>query len=113
MTSILVLSLIAIAIFFVTTTKGKEWIFGGKIIKTVNRELNLKGNKCKTKIKVHILKKKKESNNITIELSENVEFAWSIDSIDLSEDEANELISMLKEAVQLNKKQNLRCARTW
>ena len=52
-------------------------------------------------LRVHVIEKKKEvENSVSIELNQHAYLAWSMMPINLSKDEARELISMLEEAVR-------------
>ena len=89
-------------LFVVFTKKGKGISFGGRIVKTLDKEIKQKQGISNTTIRVHVIKRKKEKNNaVSIELNQHAYLAWSMMPINLSKNEVVELISMLEEAVKV------------
>ena len=101
MFSLLFFGFIALFLFIVFTKTGRGWMFGGKIVKTLDREIKQKDGIQSTTIRVHVVEKKKEPvNSVAIELTESAKLAWSMKPITLNKEEASQLISMLQEAVE-------------
>ena len=91
---------IAYFVFTVFTKKGKGRLFGGRIVKTIDKEIKQKKGISNSTIRVHVIEKKEQKDNaIGIELNFHAYLAWSMTPINLSKNDARDLISMLVEAV--------------
>jgi len=76
-------------------------MFGGKILKTIDRQIKKRKGLLNTTLRVHVIGKKQEiEHSISIELNQHAYLAWNMMPISLSKSEAIELISMLEEAVR-------------
>ena len=88
-------------LYSVFTKKGKGRFFGGKILKTLDREIKQNKGIQKSTTRVHVIDKKREiENSVSIELNQHAYLAWSMMPINLSKAEARTLVSMLQEAIE-------------
>ncbi len=96
---IFVVGFIAFFIYSVFSKSGKGRMFGGKIIESIDKSITSKKGMSKTKIKLHVIEKKKGENCVGIELSQSAVLAWSMTPITLTKSDAKLMIDMLNEAI--------------
>lgn len=87
-------------IFSVFTKKGKGRLFGGKVLRTLDKEIKQKSGISNSTIRVHVIgKKETKEKSVGVEHNQHAFLAWSMTPISLTKTETRELISRLQEAV--------------
>jgi len=89
-------------IFGIFTKRGREIsIYGGKVVRTVDDEIDQSKGMVRSKIKVHKVQKKNEIETaVVVERSSKMPLAFGIDTMNLSRAETLQLISMLQRALK-------------
>ena len=91
--------ILAFIVYSVFTKGGKGFLFGGKIIETLNDSIIQKRGITKTTIKIHIIEKKQKEKYVGIELTENAKLSWSMKPVTISKEDAQKLVNMLNDAI--------------
>lgn len=95
--------LLAFVAFFVFifwslfSKSGKGRLLGGKILTTAKDEIIKKEGISKTALRAHLVEAKDGTKHVGLELSQNAKLAASMTPIKLSKQEAETLISMIRE----------------
>lgn len=90
---------VAFFIYSAFTKSGRGRMFGGKILKTSDDSIVQESGINKTTIKVHLIEKNHGEKCVGVEIIDNAKLAWSMRPITFSKAEAQQLVSMLNEAI--------------
>lgn len=76
---------------------GKGRLLGGTIVDTANDEITTKGGLAKVALRAHVVQTKNGSKHIGLEVFQNSKLAVNLTPINLTKQEAETLIGMLRE----------------
>ncbi|NIQ16599.1 MAG: hypothetical protein GTO02_20095, partial [Candidatus Dadabacteria bacterium] len=84
-------------IYTIFTKSGKGKMFGGEIVKTLDRHIEKRDGIQTIKIKIHVIKPKDRPHerDIGIELTQSAKLSWNMIPIKLNSSEAKDLSLMI------------------